>query len=542
MQVWLAVLFSLFITMALVPAFRSCAIRFHAVDMPNERKVHSRPMAKTGGLAMAVGALVPVLLWTPGGTPGPALLISSMTIVLFGFLDDLKDLNSKTKFAVQIGAALVVVLWGGLRIVDLGMLLPDDMQLPGFIAIPLTVLVIVGVTNAINLSDGLDGLAGGISLLIYISIVYLAYVAGNIQVTLIAAAMCGAIFGFLRFNTHPASVFMGDAGSQLLGFVAICLLLSLTQCNGPYSPLLPLLLLGFPILDTLTVMTERIATGRSPFIADKNHFHHKLMHRGLSHAEAVLLIYMLQTALIGSGYFLRYYSDWMLLGGYLAFSGFILAMFYLAHKFDWRFNDLPASGFRLRGRLQRWLNREAAIKFSFRAVQAVLPLVLLLISLLSESPPAWLAILAACLMTGILVCGRISPSSQALLLRLGIYLVPPFLIYQVELNTAQHWLTLVGNLLFCLLVVLIVMVIKFSRRAGYRSTPLDYLVLFLALLIPNLNLFSNIPDYRLSMITVKLLILFFTLEVLLEEMRARFKPAVIAECLMLSVVMLRAIF
>jgi len=542
MYVWLAVLFALFITMALVPVLRQCALYFHAVDLPNERKVHSQPMAKTGGLAMAIGALVPILIWSPRNTFGWSLLFSCLLIVGFGFIDDLKDLASKTKFGVQFLAALLIVLWGGVKITSVGSLLPEGFLLPDFLAIPLTVFVIVGVTNAINLSDGLDGLAGGISLLSFICIACLAFLAGNWQVTLISATMAGAIFGFLRFNTYPASVFMGDAGSQLLGFLAITLSLSLTQSGTPCSPLLPLLLLGFPILDTLTVMTERIAGGRSPFIADKNHFHHKLMRVGLTHAEAVLVIYFLQTVLILSGYFLRFYSDWLLLSGYLGFSLIILLTFQFANKYNWHFNHAASSRFRFRSRLLHWLNRETAIKLSFRALQFLLPLTLLVISLLPGAIPRWLGFVALALLLGLLLRREKFFALQgALLLRLVIYLVTPVLIYQIELTRTGSWLIELSNLLFILLVIMVVLVIRYTRRAGYRSTPLDYLILLLALLVPNLNLFE-LPDFRLGMVTAKLLILFFSIEVLLEEMRRNYKTIVTAESLMLGTVVIRAIF
>ena len=541
MAIWLAVLFALFITMALVPLLRDIALRLQAVDMPNERKVHSRPMAKTGGLAMAVGALIPILIWLPAGMSSVPLLISCLMIIVFGFVDDLKDLNSRIKFFVQFLAALVVVVWGGLKITTLGGLLPAGLLLPDFVAIPLTLFVIVGVTNAINLADGLDGLAGGISLLSYICIAYLAFLSDRLDITLIAAAMAGAIFGFLRFNTYPASVFMGDAGSQLLGFLAIVLALELTQTGAPYSPVLPLLLLGFPILDTLTVMTERIAHGHSPFVADKNHFHHKLMRHGLSHAESVITIYMLQTCLMMAGFLLRFYSDWLLLLGYLMFSGLILVTFHRAQQKNWRFNEVSATRLHLRGRLSRWLSRDRAIKFSFRAVQLFFPAALVAISFMPKEIPGWLGGLSCVLLMLLLLRRDNAQSGHGLILRLAVYLVPPVLLYLGELVTDKGWSFSLSHLLFILLILLVVAVIRFSRRAGYRSTPLDYLVLFLALVVPNLNLFA-VPDQRVGLMAAMLLVLFFTLEVLLEETRNNCRSAVAAVYLMTAIVVVRAIF
>ena len=211
---------ALFITVVMVPLFRRLAYKLNAFDEPGERKVHVRPMARTGGLAMAVGILVPLVLWAPPEFSLRPLLLASSIIVLAGFIDDLVDLGHWAKFGSQLLAAAVIVLYGGVKIQSMGSLLPDGWLLADGIAVPLTIVVIVGVTNAINLSDGLDGLAGGISIITFMVLGYLGFQVGNPVVVMVAAAVIGAIFGFLRYNTYPATIFMGDAGSQLLGFLA----------------------------------------------------------------------------------------------------------------------------------------------------------------------------------------------------------------------------------------------------------------------------------------------------------------------------------
>ena len=227
-------LISMFVTMALIPILRTVALRLHAgLDIPNPRKVHTEPKPKVGGLAMAVGALVPFLLVADGDRFVNSVLIGACIIVLFGLLDDIYNLGWKTKFAGQTVAALVVIFFGGLKICFLGTCLPEGVLLMDPLALPITLIVIVGVTNAINLADGLDGLAGGVSLLIFVAIGFLCYsngdFAGRSLVMLLCISVVGAIFGFLRYNTYPASVFMGDTGSQLLGFLAITLSLGITQ-------------------------------------------------------------------------------------------------------------------------------------------------------------------------------------------------------------------------------------------------------------------------------------------------------------------------
>nr|CBX31680.1 hypothetical protein N47_E51920 [uncultured Desulfobacterium sp.] len=329
---FLLCLFSMLTTIVAVQLLKSIAQKVNAVDIPNPRKIHTYPIPKIGGIGMALGIFIPFIAWLPLDNSLASILIGCAIVVTEGFIDDTRDLNYKIKFISQIAAALVIILYGGIKIRSLGMLLPEGFIIPEIPSILLTLFVIVGVTNAINLSDGLDGLAGGITLLSFICIGYLAFRVENQAVLIISMSVSGAIFGFLRFNTFPAEVFMGDAGSQLLGFLAITLSLAITQGHTALTPILPLIILGFPVLDTLTVMVERVRNGRPPFAADKNHFHHKLMKLGLYHSEAVFSIYVLQTFLISAALYLKYYSAIVVLLLYSAFSIVVLAGFNIAEK------------------------------------------------------------------------------------------------------------------------------------------------------------------------------------------------------------------
>ncbi|MBU3946657.1 MAG: undecaprenyl/decaprenyl-phosphate alpha-N-acetylglucosaminyl 1-phosphate transferase [Proteobacteria bacterium] len=217
-----ALLLSVFITIVLIPIFKRVAIKANSLDMPDPRKMHTTPIPRIGGLAIAIGILIPVIIWVPLNDFVRAYLMGGGILVVFGLMDDLKGLGYKLKFLGQIIAALVIFFYGGIRITSVGSLLPGEMVLANWFAVVLTLVVIIGVTNAVNLSDGLDGLAGGISLLGFFCIGYLAYLLGNNIIFLLSLVISGAIFGFLRFNTYPASIFMGDTGSQLLGFSAMC--------------------------------------------------------------------------------------------------------------------------------------------------------------------------------------------------------------------------------------------------------------------------------------------------------------------------------
>jgi UDP-GlcNAc:undecaprenyl-phosphate GlcNAc-1-phosphate transferase len=171
--------------------------------------------------------------------------------------------------------------------------------LPAHIAVPLTTFVLVGITNAINLADGLDGLASGTSLLSLGIIAMLAYMTDHLTVIFIAVSVVGGILGFLRFNTYPPRIFMGDSGSQFLGFSAGVLVVMLTQQNdSALSVVLPVMILGLPIVDTLLVMGQRLYEARSLFLPDKNHIHHRLLVLGFDHYEAVFVIYLLQSILV----------------------------------------------------------------------------------------------------------------------------------------------------------------------------------------------------------------------------------------------------
>lgn len=533
---------SVLVTIALIPLFGRLAVRFRALDVPNERKVHTVPIPRSGGPAMALGAMLPIVAWNYADGFTQAYLAGAAVLVVTGLVDDLRELSPGVKFSGQILAALIAIFWGGVQIRSLGGLLPDGFLLPAWIAAPLTVVAIVGVTNAINLSDGLDGLAGGICLLCFCCIGYLAYLTGNGSVGLIAVALAGGIFGFLRFNTHPASIFMGDAGSQFLGFSAVTLSLALTQGNTPVSPLLPLIVLGFPILDTLTVMLTRIAQGRSPFSADKNHFHHNLMGLGLYHDEAVLVIYVLQTILILSAFAFRFYSDWILLGGYLVFSASVLAVFAVARKTGWRLKRFDLLDVVIKGNLRRLREQGVIIRETFRVSEAAIPLLLLFTCILPAEVPGGVSFLCLGMLAAVLAVWRFRKESLGTVLRLVLYLLIPFAVYLSDERPAA-WLTgaVLGayNAAFGLFAVFIVVVSKFTRRRmGFKNTPMDFLILFLAVVVPNLPE-PHIQAHRVGLVAAKIIMLYFSYEVLMAEERGRYGKVALAMAASLAVLAVR---
>ena len=350
-----------------MPIFINLAYKVNILDVPDQRKIHLSPIPRVGGIAMGLGAILPIILWAPIDQFVKSMLIGAGIVVLFGLVDDVKHIGFKPKFAGQIIAALIVILYGGLKIKTFGTLAPQGFLLPDWISIPLTLVIVVAVTNAINLSDGLDGLAGGISLLTFLCVGYLAYSYDFQALETMSVAMIGAIFGLLRYNTHPAVVFMGDSGSQLLGFFAITISLSLTQQCDQLSPFLPLYIIGLPVIDTLWVIIRRITLHKSPFVADKNHLHHKLMRLGLYHSESVISIYLLHASLVCIAFIFRSKSDWFLLSLYCLLCGIMATTAFFAVRSNWKIKRYDFIDKIIKGRLRTLKDETNLIKFTFKS-------------------------------------------------------------------------------------------------------------------------------------------------------------------------------
>lgn len=535
-------LVSVLLTALSVPVLTRVALRVSLIDVPNQRKVHTRPIPRVGGLAMVLGALVPVLVWT-GDDPFVQVFIVAVAVVaFFGLLDDLYDLRPRWKLAGQLTAALLAVFPGGVRIMSVWFFSPERWFLPCWISIPLTIFVIVGVTNAINLADGLDGLAGGISLLSLCCIGYLAYLQRQPTLGIIALALAGATFAFLRYNTYPASIFLGDVGSQLLGFSSITLAIHLTQRSASLSPLLPLIILGFPILDTLTVMLRRIARGSSPLVADKTHFHHVLLSLGLKQSESVMLIYLIQLVLVAVALYLRSFRDDLLLCLYVAFSAAILFLFRQAGRGRWQLRQLKPLVW-IDGHFER-LRRTGIIRNLFALLQGCAVLLLVITAFLNEDLSPSTSYVAIAMMAAVVVVAWVRKAILGDCLKMVLYLLIPVIIYGgvTHLHDRCSFLAVLGyRLLFVVLALLNIMVSRLTRRThGFQSTPLDFLVLVIAVvapLIPDVNT----PFYSLGLMSAKIIICYFSCEVIFAEMRRSLRPMTVATVTLLAILALRGI-
>jgi UDP-GlcNAc:undecaprenyl-phosphate GlcNAc-1-phosphate transferase len=516
-------LLAMFITLVLIPILKRYAGFLHCVDVPCERKVHCEPVPKVGGIAMALGILAPAFVSAYGDKMILSIMLGAAIIVAFGVLDDVRELGYKAKFTGQLAAASLVVFWGGIRICSLGNVLPGEMVLPQWLAVILSIFMIVGVTNAVNLADGLDGLAGGLMLLSFLCISFMAYRVDFTSVAVLSAATAGAIFGFLRYNTHPAMIFMGDAGSQLLGFLAITMSIAITQGSSPYNVLFPLILLGLPILDTLWVMAERVKKGQSPFVADKNHLHHKLMKFGLYHTEAVASLYILQAAMVSSAFLLRFYPETTALAAYLGISLGIVAVIGVLDRHGWRLERPGVLDRLIKDRLKIYIKeRYVGIKVSQIVIEIGFPLLLIVSCVIPAGLPMPIGLAAAAAVLAILFIVLYRPDRLHVILRLVVYFLLPLILYYGEVNRLPwvpnefvRWF----SLNFVILVFFAVMTLKLTRRReGFKLKPIDFIILFVAIVIPNLP-DAALNSYHAGPLATKIVVFFFVFEVLVGELR-----------------------
>lgn len=296
-----ALLVAALVALITTPVVRSLAVRMGAVDVPKDgRRMHDHPIPRMGGLAIFFGFILSVLIFQ---TLTPALrgmLLGSVIIVVLGILDDIYALPALPKFLVQIVAALVAVLEGN-RIEFLSnpnIFSKEPFWELGWLSIPISVLWIVAITNSVNLIDGLDGLACGVSTISSMTLLVIALIVSEPDVAILMAALAGACIGFLPYNLNPAKIFMGDTGSTFLGFIlATVSIQGLFKFYAIISFAVPFLMLGLPIFDTCFAILRRVAKGQSPMSPDRGHIHHRLIDMGFSQKQAVAVLYIISAIL-----------------------------------------------------------------------------------------------------------------------------------------------------------------------------------------------------------------------------------------------------
>lgn len=287
---------------ALTPLVKRFAYRIGAVDVPKDsRRMHTAPIPRLGGLAIFIGFLGAMLVFYRFDLQMLSILFGGMLIVVLGIFDDVLALGAKFKFIVQIIAAAIPVCVGGMKIAFFTSFNPfssNQYFSLGIFTIPVTIIWIVGITNALNLIDGLDGLAVGVSSIAALTMLAVGLLNFEISVAVVMACLTGACLGFIPYNFNPAEIFMGDTGSTFLGYMLATMSISgFFKFYAVISFAVPLLILGLPIFDTISAITRRVIDGRSPMSPDRGHVHHRLVDMGFNVKQAVAILYAISGTL-----------------------------------------------------------------------------------------------------------------------------------------------------------------------------------------------------------------------------------------------------
>ncbi len=491
MLLYLSMLGALFISLASIPQLMTASHRLGLIDRPGARRVHLQATPRSGGIGIAIGTIVPLLFFLPRlDRPILAYLGAALIIIIFGIWDDRSNLDYRIKVVGQALAVAVFIVSG--FSIDYLPFLPADLAgtaLAGWVMVGLSAFFLLAAVNAFNLHDGLDGLAAGSSILSLGAIAIIGFRPDALTVpTLLAVTAIGAILGFLRYNTHPAVIFMGDTGSQFLGFTVGALAVLLSQSGDLPHPIVLLLLIGLPALDTGMVMLLRLRTGRSPFSPDKNHIHHKILALGFRHHESVAIIYAIQAVFVASAVLLRFSPDWILLLAYLAISAGCILGYKIVEKSTWRpHRQSAASG--LRSKLPEsdvpfWRNLHDGARYLMAALVLVY---LILGGVLATGNPGFSAV-ALIIAGSLLALVAMNSRYAALSFRLAAYVALAIIAYAfaaTHIDNSIWWEPLIISSLTLLLTIAATG--RFADEGGFKFNNLDLLIglmLLLALIIP----------------------------------------------------------
>ena len=300
--VLLTLLLAAVVSFAITPLVKAFSVKVGAIDVPKDnRRMHDHPIPRLGGLAIFLGFMFAVVLMVPLNGPEQGMLLGAVIIVVLGVFDDIYALPAKLKFVVQIVAALVSVLAGNqISILSNPNIFSENpiWVLDDWLSIAISVIWVVAITNAVNLIDGLDGLACGVSTISSATMLIIALLVSELDVSMIMGALVGACIGFLPYNFNPAKIFMGDTGATFLGFImANMSIQGMFKMYTIISFVAPFLILGLPIFDVCFAVVRRLSKGQSPMSPDRSHIHHRLIDMGLSQKQAVGMLYVISAIL-----------------------------------------------------------------------------------------------------------------------------------------------------------------------------------------------------------------------------------------------------
>lgn len=518
----LALVAAMAISMVLIPLMSRLAPRLGLVDIPSGRKVHAAPIPRVGGVGIVIGSLVPLMLLLAPNNLSQAYVYGASVLFIFGLWDDVFEIGHYPKFIGQVIAALIVILYGDLYVVRFPFLHGGEIA-PEF-GIPFTVVAIVGMINAMNHSDGLDGLAGGESLFSLGTIGLLAFfVSGGEAALTIAFTVIGGILGFLRYNTHPARVFMGDSGSQFIGYTLAFLAILLTQrIDTSLSPSVVLLLLGLPIADIIVVLAKRARGGVNIFRATRNHIHHRLLDLGFVHRESVIIIYSLQMIFVTTGAVLRLESDYLITGVYLAYCLAIFGAINLAERSGWKLKRTN------RGDNTKVMAHEVLknvlVVIPRRFLAVSIPFFLIGASLCVSTVPDDFSKMSLLVAALILLDLFVGSGQQSLMRRALIYVVAAQVGYLWVTYRPDYWAgfaELGEALFFTMIAAAFAAAVKFSprrRKIEFELTATDYLVAFCLLAVLIISR-GHLWGSGSVAFVVQMIIVFYACELLITEKR-----------------------
>lgn len=519
----------------MIPLMAKLAPRLGMIDIPDARKVHAAPIPRVGGWGIIIGSMVPILILTRMDVFLATFVFGAFTLLMFGALDDSKEMGHYTKFIGQFLAVVPVVTLGSLTIVNFPFF--NGSELPALIGIPFTVIALVGMINAANHSDGLDGLAGGETIISFGAFALLSYLSNAHLGIVISISALGGILGFLRYNTHPATVFMGDGGSQFLGFSLGVLAVFVTQIvDTSLSPSIVLLLLGLPVVDILAVLWKRATSGNNLFLASRNHIHHRLLDLGFSHKESVAIIYVVHALLVFSGIWLRHEPDWLIVMVYLAgvcavFWGLSFAEKRQAARVQIVSSDTTAPEEEAPTSAPKEKENMAPdallVTFPRRVLESTVPFYLIAVSLWVNDVPRDFGIAAAIIAMAILLQGwGLLPMARQMA-RPTIYVATVFVIYLCindRPSWGKWWLPYLEIAFYGLVALSVAAAVKFSpkrRNQEFHVTAFDYLLVLAVIgALPFIQATQE-GAFNISLFVVVLGVMIYGCELLIVERRER---------------------
>lgn len=538
---------ALFSSLIMVPFLRRWALDNDTLDVPGGRKVHTQSTPRIGGVAISMAFLFALLVHVPMTREVRGILAGTLIVFFTGLVDDLHGLSPRRKFLGQIGACLVTMTVGHLYLADLGNLFgAGGVVLPVWLAVPFTIFAVVGVINALNLIDGLDGLAGGVSVVALTAFFVLALQDGNADTAALCMALLGGVLGFLKYNFYPARIFMGDVGSLVTGFVLGFTAILLTQRPGAnVSPVVPLLVLGLPILDTVWVMIRRWMHGGDPFAPDMTHVHHKFLNLGFQHRFTVLVIYGISVFWATFSVIFRTLPEYLLLSAFVVISiGSYAALRYiLDRRQKFSFLALDSS----RG-LRDSVTYQRLVERSDRLLPGLIALVLIYLGSVALTGGSfdYLGPMSAVLFlagAGLLYYTR-NPANDFLLAML--FLAALVITFVAEKSGAQPLfatMTLDGfsDLLFTLVGILVGIKLVLRRTGELFLSTADFLVLglsiFLGFALPEIGT----PSFLVAALP-KGVILFLAIKTVAVKGRPQARLAVSSLLAVLAVISARSYF